>query len=200
MVWKRVRKSLKKKRPDNYEEKKAELEKLKNQEERGEIDLFYGDGSGFSLIPYIPYAWQEIGKTIEVPAFKSKTMNLFGIWDAKKDLNLYDVNGSLTSEVVISFVDDFIKTITKKSVLVIDNASIHKSEMFEEKINEWEEKGLGIFYLPSYSPHLNLIEILWRFMKYEWIEFSVYESWENLVEYVKKIALNFGCKYTINFD
>ena len=35
----------------------------------------------------------------------------------------------------------------------------------------------------SYSPQLNLIEILWRFMKYEWIELNAYESWDSLVSY-----------------
>nr|MDJ0745045.1 IS630 family transposase [Xenococcaceae cyanobacterium MO_167.B27]MDJ0746701.1 IS630 family transposase [Xenococcaceae cyanobacterium MO_167.B27]MDJ0747317.1 IS630 family transposase [Xenococcaceae cyanobacterium MO_167.B27] len=42
-------------------------------------------------------------------------------------------------------------------------------------------------------------EILWRFMKYEWIETSAYSSWKNLVEYVEKVLKNFGTKYTINF-
>ena len=195
-----MRKSLKKKRPGNYEEKKAMLKILKTQAKQGEIDLFYGDGSGFSLTPYLPYAWQEIGTTIEVPSFKGRTLNLFGIWDAKKDLNLYSVEGSLTSEVLISYIDDFAKKIKQKTVLVLDNASIHKSKIFKEKTKDWEEKGLEIFYLPAYSPHLNIIEILWRFMKYEWIEFSAYENFANLVEYIEKIASNFGVKYTINID
>src|SRR3989475_9299105 len=61
------------------------------------------------------------------------------------------------------------------TVVVMDNASIHTSEAFQEAIPKWEKKGLSIFYLPEYSPELNLIEILWRFMKYEWIEFWAYK-------------------------
>jgi transposase len=190
---------LKNKRPKDYEEKKEELEIYKKQSEQGSIDLYYGDGSGFSLVPYIPYAWQEIGTTIEIPSFKSKTLNLFGIWDAKKDLNLYSFEGNLTSDIIIEYINDFSKKITKKTVLVLDNAPIHKSKIFKIKIKEWAEKGLKIFHLPSYSPHLNLIEHLWRFMKYEWIEFSVYNSWENLLKYIEKVANNFGSLYTINF-
>jgi hypothetical protein len=45
-----------------------------------------------------------------------------------------------------------------------------------EKLEEWEKKNLKIFWLPTYSPHLNLIEILGRFLKYEWIEFSAYKD------------------------
>ena len=162
--------------------------------------MYYGDGSGFSLTPYVPYAWQEIGTTIEVPSFKGKTLNLFGIWDAKKDLNLYSVEGNLTSDVIISYIDDFVAKIKKKTVLVLDNASVHKSRVFQEKTKDWMKNGLEIFYLPSYSPHLNPIEILWRFMKYEWIEFNAYDCFTNLVEYIEKIAVNFGILYTINFD
>ena len=50
---------------------------------------------------------------------------------------------------------------------------------FQNKIPEWREKKLEIFWLPTYSPQLNLIENLWRFMKYEWIEREAYLSWEN---------------------
>lgn len=190
---------MKTKRPIDYEEKKKQLELYQELSKTGLIDLYYGDGSGFSLVPYIPYAWQEIGTTIEVPSFKSKTLNLFGIWDSKRDLNMYSIEGSLTSEVVIEYIDDFSKKITKNTILVLDNAPIHKSKLFKIKVKEWNEKGLQIFHLPSYSPHLNLIEHLWRFMKYEWIEFSVYNSWENLQKYVEKVVHNFGDKYTINF-
>ena len=84
-------------------------------------------------------------------------------------------------------------------MLVIDNAPTHCSKMFGEKEIEWEKKGLKIFRLPTYSPHLNLIEHLWRFMKYTWIDFDAYDSFENLVEYVDKIGNDFGQEYTINF-
>ncbi len=39
-----------------YQEKKAELEELEQLDEKGEIDLYYLDESGFSLIPSVPYA------------------------------------------------------------------------------------------------------------------------------------------------
>ncbi|MFM6630348.1 MAG: transposase, partial [Microcystis panniformis] len=51
----------------------------------------------------------------------------------------------------------------------------------------------------TYSPHLNLIEILWRFLKYEWIEFSAYKDRKSLLAYVKKVLDNFGGEYVINF-
>jgi hypothetical protein len=73
------------------------------------------------------------------------------------------------------------------------------SEAFQEAIPQWEKQGLWIFYLPEYSPELNLIEILWRFMKYEWIEFWTYANFARLVQYVEGAIKDFGSKYKINF-
>ncbi|MBW4639566.1 MAG: transposase [Gloeocapsa sp. UFS-A4-WI-NPMV-4B04] len=58
---------------------------------------------------------------------------------------------------------------------------------------------IELFWLPSYSPQLNLIEIVWRFMKYEWIELSAYSSWQSLVDYVEKVLREFGDNYVIDF-
>ncbi len=33
----------------------------------------------------------------------------------------------------------------------------------------WQERGLFLFYLPVYSPHLNLAETLWRHLKHLWL-------------------------------
>jgi len=47
---------------------------------------------------------------------------------------------------------------------------------------------------------LNLIEILWRFMKYEWIEWWAYKNWLHMGEYVENILKKFGIEYKINFS
>jgi len=41
-------------------------------------------------------------------------------------------------------------------------------------------------YLPAYAPALNLIEILWRFMKYYWLPFSAYTSFQCLSAAVER--------------
>lgn len=198
MIWKRACKSLKDKRLDNQEEKKLHLEELLRLERQGKLNLFYADGLGFSLTPCVPYAWQAIGSRIEIPSTRSKTLNLFGIWDAKVYLNLYRVEGSLTSEIVIKYIDEFCKNIKGRNIIILDNASIHVSKVFKNSKVGQIDKGLEVFYLQTYYPHLNLIEHLWRFMKYEWIEFDAYSSCNNLVKYIEKVSDNFGHKYTIN--
>jgi len=103
------------------------------------------------------------------------------------------------SDMVIAVFDEFIEQITKKTVIVVDNASFHTSKKFKAKIEEWNQKDVEIFYLPPYSPELNPIEILWKFMKYHWIDFNAYKSIQNMKYYVENILSNYGSKYEINF-
>ena len=72
-------------------------------------------------------------------------------------------------------------------VIVMDQASIHTSNAIYFKRQEWQQRGITLFELPTYSPHLNLIEHLWKFMKYHWSEFSAYSCWNSLVEYVERV-------------
>ena len=104
------------------------------------------------------------------------TVQCLGVNKSTHELAPYVFEQSITSEVVIACIDRFSQTCEQRTVIVMDQASIHISRMVEAKREEWKQKNIEIFWLPTYSPQLNLIEILWRFMKYEWIELDVYES------------------------
>jgi len=109
------------------------------------------------------------------------------------------LENTFNSEKFICFMDSFAEQIVKKTVVILDNSPIHKSKKFMNKIEEWKEKDLLIFFLSPYSPELNLIEILWRRIKYHWIPFEAYLNFKNLKENVSNILNNFGGKYDIKF-
>ena len=199
--WKRVRKSLKSLRdPLAFAKAKRELEALQKQEDQGKIDLYYFDESGFALDPTIPYAWQEPNSVIELPARRYGRINVLGFMNRKNDLHPFMFEESIHTGVVIACFDAFCQTITKKTVVVIDNASIHTSEEFEDRIAYWKKQGLIIKYLPPYSPELNLIEILWRRIKYTWLPFSAYECLNALSEALEEILSRVGSECQITFD
>ncbi|KAM3105160.1 IS630 family transposase [Phormidesmis sp. 146-20] len=182
-----------------YEHKQAELEVLKQLEDQGELDLYYLDEVGFCLIPSIPYGWQMIGETEEIESRRSPRLNVLG-WMTRTNQRHRDVSTqSITSEGVIACMDAFFPTVNKRTVIVVDQASIHTSDAIADKLAEWKQRNIEIFNLPTYSPQLNLIEILWRFIKYEWIEFSAYRNWQSLVQYVERVLKEFGENYVINF-
>jgi transposase len=198
--WKRVRKSLKSLRdPAAFARCQRELEALQKQEDHGKIALYYFDEAGFALDPSIPYAWQEPGTVIELPAMKYGRINVLGFMNRKNDLHTYMFDQSIHTGVVITCFDAFCKTIKQKTVVMIDNASIHTSEDFEDRIPHWKQQGLIIKYLPTYSPELNLIEILWRRIKYDWLPFSAYQCLNAMIEALEDILSHVGSKYQITF-
>jgi transposase len=115
------------------------------------------------------------------------------------DLQAFMFEASIHTGVVIACFDAFCHTITKKTVVVVDNASIHTSEEFEDRIPYWKKQGLVIKYLSPYSPELNLIEILWRRIKYTWLPFSAYECLNALSEALEAILSQVGSEYQITF-
>ena len=203
MSWKRLRKSLRKKRDDKqFYLKLREIKRWLVLADKNVLDFYYFDESGFTLEPCIPYAWQDKKETIELPSSKSRRLNVLGFMSHQcDDFESYVVEGSVNSEVVIACIDDFTTKITRKTILVIDNAPTHTSKAFLSKVEEWEEKGLIILNIPPYSPELNKIEILWRKIKYEWIPFSAYESFQSLKDSLHHILSNISRaeEYKIDF-
>jgi len=173
MSWHRMRRGVGgEPNPEEYKRKKAELAELKRKDSQGEINLYYLDEAGFSLIPSVPYAWQNIGEYLTINSQRSRRLNVLGILNRNNDLKSYVSEQSINSDVVIACIDAFFPQVDKPTVIVVDQSSIHMSDAILDKLSEWQSRNITIFVLPSYSPQLNLIEILWRFMKYEWIEIS----------------------------
>ena len=198
--WKRARLSLKRKRNKvEFELKKEQIESLKRLEDSGYLDLYFGDESHFGLTPNVPYAWQTKENPILLPAAKGKFLNVIGLMTRNNKLFFEVLETTYNTDKVISYMDRFVALTVKKTVVILDNSPIHKSKKFLAKIEEWKEKDVLIFFLPPYSPELNLIEILWRRIKYQWIPFDAYICFQNLKEHLSYVLSNFGEKYDIIF-
>jgi transposase len=96
-------------------------------------------------------------------------------------------------------MDDFINQLDSDvpTVVVLDNARIHTGAEVLTQRDRWLAEGLMLYYLPTYSPELNLIEILWRKLKYEWLPFSAYLSFGALKNAIAEVFDNIGEKYQI---
>ena len=202
LSWKRVRKSLKSKRnQEEFETSKNLINQLVESVKKGEIHLRFFDEAGFSLVPSIPYAWQKLGEHIELPSSKSKSLNVLGCVSTECEFDSIVVEGSVTSDVLIHYFDEISArcNIDKPTVIVVDNAPTHTSHKFDKKTSEWCAKGLVVVPLSRYSPELNIIEIVWRKIKYEWMPFSAYESINSLTESLCDILGNIGEKFNIHF-
>lgn len=167
------------------------------------VEIYYVDESGFSLTPNVPYGYQPKGEQWEYPSVKKKVMNVLGFLNPiTNHLVSYPLpeNAYMNSELFIEYMDDFTTKITKPTVLILDNASWHKSELTRSMFSKWEEQNLHLLFLPPRCPHLNKIETLWRKMKYEWLAIKDYHSDKTLKAKLKDIFHTYGLKYTIKFS
>lgn len=87
---------------------------------------------------------------------------------------------SIDAEKVVDFLNRFSFKLNRKIFVVLDNASVHRNEKIKRMRPIWEKRGLFLFYIPPYSPHLNIVETLWRIMKGKWLRPQDYATTESL--------------------
>ena len=182
-------------------EKIERLEILWQVDKAEQIDLFFADECGFQLVPNIPYGWQAKGEYVRMLPRKGKTLSVFGLLGTDNRLISYPTEQSTNADFIIQCLDNFVLKIDKPTVIILDNAPIHRAHKVRARMEQWQQKGLFIFFLPKYAPHLNRIEILWRKMKYEWLKHHDYKSWNILTKAVKNILASFGSDlFNIQFN
>lgn len=98
-------------------------------------------------------------------------MNVLGFINHACHFESFVFEGTVNTDVVVACFEEFSKIIDKPTYVMIDNAPTHTSDFFRSHLEEWEERGLYVMPISAYSPQLNIIEILWRKIKYEWLSF-----------------------------
>lgn len=130
-----------------------------------------------------------------------KRLNVLGFMKASGDeLHTFCGEGSVKADFVIESINTWRSGLTKPTVLVLDNARIHRSASLAAQLTTWQQQGLFIFFLPTYSPHLNRIERLWLKAKQRWLNPIDYESLASLRCALERIWSQFGQTYQINFN
>lgn len=167
--------------------------------EFGWIDLFFADQVSFSLTPSVPYGWLPTGQQTSLPTQRRPVMKLFGLMDLDNRFFGYPTKAKIDADYVIQALDCFAERITKPTVVVLDNASFHHRAA-EQKAKQWEQKNLFLFFLPPYSPHLNRIEILWKFIKHKWLKPHDFLNEKILWEAIIDLLKNIGGRYSIDFS
>lgn len=204
-AWKRCRRSLRGQRdPLAFAACQQQLAALHQAEQRGEVAVYYGDECRFSRQAPVPYAWQRRGQApVELPAVRgSGGHSVLGFWQAGvagQPPWAWQRAGSLTADLFVLAVDEFSQALRGPTVLVLDNASIHKAHLVQARHAEWAARGLTLLFLPPYSPELNRIELLWHRCKHYWVRPQDYQTEESLCQRVEHVLQRVGTDYTITF-
>lgn len=163
--------------------------------------MFYGDTVCVSEEGYVPYGWQFKDEKVSVKSTHGRGwINCFGILSRDCRFKYDTTTDTMDSEFIINFFEKLSFEITKPTVIVLDNASVNKSKKVKERLEYWQNRGLYLTYLPPYSPHLNIIERLWKELKARWLRPDDYQTRDRLFlslrlalgEVGKSLKVNFG--------
>lgn len=143
----------------------AKFEQMQAAREPDEVHYFV-DGVHPTLNSEASYGWIEKGTEHQVLSNSGRMrMNILGA------INANDVTDLITDEyktINSESAADFFKQIAEKNPqaskikVFIDNAGYFKKMVKDGLI---KDKRIEVKWLPTYSPNLNLIERLWKFMK-----------------------------------
>jgi len=175
------------------------LQLLEQRSETGEIDLYYGDETQISEEGYVPYGWQFKGENIAVKSGRLSRINCFGIITRDNSFVYQTTAGTITADFVIEQLDRFSLTLKKHTVIVLDNARVHRCHKMTAMQRIWARRKLFIFFLPPYSPQLNIIERLWKEIKARWISVRDYGNQQQLFYSVDLILRAIGRGLKLHF-
>lgn len=179
---------------------KRALARLHRLEDAGKCQVLYADESGFCLSPPVPYLWQRKGQTLGLPAqAHSRRLSVLGFLSRRGRLRSFGTQETITAPFVVESVEALLPTLPCPTVVVFDNAAVHRAKAVRQKRREWKAQGLRLLFLPPYCPHLNLIETLWRMVKHRWLPPEAYADFAALCQGVTDILAQVGTKYQVSF-
>jgi transposase len=166
----------------------------------GKIDLYYADESHVCSEGYVPYGWQFPQEEVCVLSERAYKINCFGMINRQSECYWQATEENIDAQFVLEYLEKFSFQIHKDTFIVLDNARLHKAKIIQERIPYWQGRGLFLFYLPPYSPHLNLAETLWRKLKKEWLNPEDYIEKDTLFYATNRCLNSVGTCLNINFS
>lgn len=145
--------------------------------------IYFMDASGFEHNSKIDYGWIRKGKNKHVKTNTGrKRLNVNGAYDIKNHTVISICQeGNVNTESNINLMKKIVSLNTDKDLIsiILDCASMNKSEAIFDFVREQNKKKtkIELVFTPPYSPHLNLIERLWRFSKKKLLSNQFYSSY-----------------------
>ncbi len=154
---------------------KQKLEPCLKQARRGRRQVYFVDAAHFVFAPFLGFLWCAVRLFVRAASGR-KRYNVLGALDAVTHQLIRVTNHDyINAESVCALL----RAVAQAGVgvpitLVLDNARYQKCAVVQALA---ESLGVELLYLPGYSPNLNLIERLWRFLRKESLDSTYYEDY-----------------------
>ena len=179
---------------------------LLDMAENDVIKLFFADGLHLTYGYLGGYCWCKERKTIP-SAYGRKRANLLGFLDPITYETISVMNDSyLNSDSVCEGLEKLRNQFPEEYICVIlDNAAYQRCKKVMTKA---EELKINLVFLPPYSPNLNLIERLWKFLRKKLLANKYYQSFNDfflaIQQFINKLCSHFSVLLssllTFNFE
>lgn len=184
----------------------AELEPRLAEAQENKRHVFFIDAAHFVLQPFLGFLWSLVRLFIKAPSGRQR-FNVLGALHATS-LQLMTVTNCdyINSHSVVALLRQLAMTFTDLPItLVLDNARYQRCHFVQSMA---AELGIELLFLPPYSPNLNLIERLWKFVKKQCLYSQYYEKFADFKQAIQDCLAEVSGKFkdqvtsllTLNFQ
>jgi len=151
-----------------------QLEPRLEEARRGRRQVYFVDAAHFVFAPFLGFLWCAARLSVRAASGR-KRYNVLGALDAVTHRLIRVTNYDyINAESVCALLRAVAGSAVGLPItLVLDNARYQKCALVQAVA---ASLGIELLYLPSYSPNLNLIERLWRFVRKESLDSVYYED------------------------
>jgi transposase len=138
--------------------------------------VYFVDAAHFVFAPFLGCLWCAARLFVRAASGR-KRYNVLGALDAVSHRMIRVTNeGYINAESVCALLRAVAGAAAGSPItLVLDNARYQKCALVQSLA---ASLGIELLYLPGYSPNLNLIERLWRFVRKQSLDSTYYEDFE----------------------
>jgi transposase len=146
----------------------------------GKVKLFFVDASHFVMGGFSGAIWTRVRRYVQTACGRQR-YNVLGALDfVTKKVETITNSAYITSTQVIALIDKLAAAYAGSPLkLVLDNARYQRCKAV---IEHAATVGVELIFLPTYSPNLNLIERLWKFVKAEVLNAAYHSTFDVFME------------------
>jgi len=143
----------------------------------GKIQLFFVDASHFVMGGFVGVVWSRVRRYVKSSSGRNRYNVLGALNFVTKKVETITNDAYITSTEIIMLINQLVKNGAGLPIkLVLDNAKYQRCKAVIEHAGK---VGVELVFLPTYSPNLNLIERLWKFVKAEVLNAAYHGSFQD---------------------
>lgn len=183
------------------------IQPLLSKAQKGECHVFFMDSVHFVLAAFVAIIWCFERKFVKTSPGRFRLNVIGAIHATTKELTALYNTTYITAETVVELLEKIAKAYAGRPIhIFLDNARYQHCQLVKDAA---QRLGISLEFLPPYSPNLNLIERLWKFVKAEVLAATYFPDSKNFQDAIinflnqlhkKKMKKELHTRLSFNFQ